>query len=420
MEDRIRQWLEGCRDKGANFLSALIRAASTAGLEQDAQNLMAEKFRSMGMEVDIWEQGGEELINHPCFISPRTEFTGSPNVVGRLKGTGGGRSLIINGHIDVVPPGEPEQWSSSPWSGQIVEDRVYGRGASDMKGGMVSAILAVEALQSLDVKLKGDLLIESVVEEESGGSGTLAAILRGYRADAALIPEPSGMAVYPLQQGSMWFRITLKGLVAHGGTRYQGVSAIEKAMIVIKGIGELERRRNLPLSKEPLFEGLPIPVPINIGRISGGTWPSSVPDLVTLEGRMGVAPGETLEGAKKEMEEALLSLKAIEPWFEKHPPLLEWFGARWLPSSIAPDHPLFLLLLDAYRKVLGQEPEIKASPWGTDGGLITQLTGIPTLVCGPGVTEAAHYPDEYINLNTVLQAAGIYALTVMTWCGVES
>lgn len=420
MENRIRQWLLDHSNEAANFLAALIRAASTAGLEREAQVLMAEKFHTMGMEVDVWEQGGEELTKHPCFFSPRTEFNGSPNVVGRLKGTGGGRSIIINGHVDVVPPGELEQWSGSPWSGQIVDDRVYGRGASDMKGGTVSAILAVEALQALGIKLKGDIIIESVVEEESGGSGTLAAILRGYRADAAIIPEPSGMAIYPQQQGSMWFRITLQGLVAHGGTRYQGVSAIEKAIAVIKGIEELERRRNLPLLKEPLYKGTPIPVPINIGKISGGNWPSSVPDLVTLEGRMGVAPGERLEDAKNEMKAALLSLKAVEPWFEKHPPVLEWFGARWLPGSIAQEHPLFLLLIDAYRKVLGKEPEIKASPWGTDGGLISHLAGIPTVVFGPGVTEAAHYPDEYINLNSVLQAAGIYALTIMDWCGVES
>mgnify|MGYP005848557275 CR=1 FL=1 len=417
MQGPIRQWLQAHATDAARFLSLLIRAASTAGLEREAQGLMAEKLAALGMDVDVWEQGGKELLNHPYFCSPRTNFAGSPNVVGRLKGTGGGRSLIINGHIDVVPPGDLEQWSRSPWSGHIEDGKIYGRGATDMKGGTVAALLAVEALRALGIKLKGDLVFESVVEEESGGSGTLATILRGYRADAALIPEPSGMAIYPQQQGSMWFRITVKGRVAHGGTRYRGVSAIEKAVVVIGQIEELEKKRNSLLSKKPLYQGVPIPVPINIGRITGGSWPSSVPDVVNLEGRMGVAPGERLEDARRELESTLLALGNIDPWFREHPPVVEWFGAQWLPGSIALDHPLMDVLTRNCRKVLGAEPKIKASPWGTDGGLLTQVAGIPTVVFGPGVTEVAHYPDEYIELKSILEAAAIYALTILEWCG---
>ncbi|RJX21426.1 MAG: peptidase [Desulforudis sp.] len=419
IQDQIRQWLEEHAWETADFLSQLIKAASTTGLERPAQELMAEKLRRLGMEVDVWEQGGKELTGHHCFYSPRTEFAGSPNVVGCLKGTGGGRSLLINGHIDVVPPGEPELWRMSPWSGHIEDGKIFGRGASDMKGGTVSAILAVEALQALGFQLKGDIIIESVVEEESGGSGTLAAILRGYRADAALVPEPSEMGVFTEQQGSMWFRIAVQGRVAHGGTRYEGVSAIEKMISVIKRIEELEKQRNDRLSGAPLYRGVPIPIPINIGKIEGGSWPSSVPDLVTIEGRMGVAPSERMEEAQKELEESVLALNKVDPWFSEHPPTVEWFGARWLPGSISPDHPIMDILTDSYRKVLGKEPPVKASPWGTDGGLLTQLAGIPTVVLGPGITALAHFPNEYIELKRILEAAEIYALTIMDWCGVE-
>lgn len=420
MGERIRQWLEQHAEDAANFLSHLIKAASTAGFERQAQELMANKFNKLSMNVDIWEQGGVELTAHPYFFSPRKNFTGSPNVVGVWKGTGKGRSLLINSHIDVVPPGELEQWSASPWSGHIRDGKVFGRGATDMKGGTVSAILAVEAIQSLGIKLKGDLIFESVVEEESGGSGTLATILRGHRADAALIPEPSGMVIYPRQQGAMWFRISIKGRTAHGGTRYQGVCAIEKALIVVKQIAELEKKRNLCLLSDPLYQGVPIPVPINIGKISGGSWPSSVADLVTLEGRMGVAPGEKMEAAQKELEECMLTIKEHDDWFSGFPPVVEWFGARWFPGDISLDHPFMGMLTRAYKEILKTDPQIKASPWGTDGGLLSQVAGIPVIVFGPGVTKVAHYPDEYIEMHKILEAARIYALTMMEWCGVES
>ncbi|KJS78004.1 MAG: acetylornithine deacetylase [Desulfotomaculum sp. BICA1-6] len=415
----LKQWLAEHADEAAGFLSRLIQTASTAGREKEAQELMAEKFRHLGMAVDTWVQGGDDLLNHPHFCSPRTDFTDSPNVVGTLQGTGGGRSLIINGHIDVVPPGEDAAWERSPWSGYVGDGRVYGRGATDMKGGTLSALLAVEALHSLGVKLKGDIILASVVEEESGGSGTLASILRGYKADGAFIPEPSEMVIYPQQQGSMWFRMAVKGRVAHGGTRYLGVSAIENAILVINQVRELEQERNARLADEPLYHGVPIPVPINIGKIAGGSWPSSVPDLVTLEGRMGVAPGENMADARRELEQSMSLLGAKDEWFREHPVQLEWFGARWLPGGIGLDHPLMNALTDAYRLVKNAKPEIKASPWGTDGGLLTQVGGVPTVVFGPGVTAAAHYPNEYIEMKNVLDAAEIFALAIMEWCGVE-
>jgi len=277
----------------------------------------------------------------------------------------------------------------------------------------------VEALHCLGVKLKGDIILASVVEEESGGSGTLASILRGYKADGAFIPEPSEMVIYPQQQGSMWFRMAVKGRVAHGGTRYLGVSAIEKAMLVVNQVRELEQQRNARLADEPLYRGVPIPVPINIGKIAGGSWPSSVPDLVTLEGRMGVAPGEYMADARGELEESVNMLGAKDEWFREHPVQVEWFGARWLPGGIGLDHPLMNALTDAYRLVKNEEPEVKASPWGTDGGLLTQVAGVPTVVFGPGVTAAAHYPNEYIEMKNVLDAAEIFTLAIMEWCGVE-
>lgn len=418
MREQIQKWLEEHREEGTALLQRLVQAPSIAKKEAEAQSVVIEALSNMDLQVDVWEPDGKELQQNPYFCSPRDQFIGSPNVVGILPGTGGGRSIILNGHIDVVPEGDHEQWSHEPYSGAIQEGKMYGRGVTDMKGGLVSFLLAIQAIQQLGVKLKGDVIFQSVIEEESGGAGTLSALLKGYKADAALITEPTHMRIFPKQQGSMWFRILVKGRSAHGGTRYEGVSALEKAITVVNEIRALETERNQRI-EDPLYKQTPIPIPINIGVVSGGTWPSSVPDLVKIEGRMGVAPNEKIEDAQKEMEQCLQQLAAVDSWFEEHPPVLEWFGARWLPGSIDLEHELMNTLVYQYRETTGEEPVIEASPWGTDGGLLTKIGKIPTVVFGPGVTEMAHYPDEYIELDKVFKAAEIIAFTLIQWCGIK-
>lgn len=419
LRSQIHDWLIKNKDTGTRLLQKLVQADSTQGNEKGAQEIVVEALHEMGLQVDIWEQNGDELVQHPYFVSPRKEFKESPNVVGVKKGIGGGgRSLILNGHIDVVPAGDPEQWDHHPYSGKVIEGKLYGRGATDMKGGNVSLLLALSALQQLDIKLKGDVIFHSVIEEESGGSGTLAAILRGYKADAAIIPEPTNMKIFPKQQGSMWFRIHIKGRAAHGGTRYEGVSAIEKALLVVEHINKLEKKRNERVT-DPLYCKVPIPIPINLGKIEGGNWPSSVPDYVKLEGRMGVSPEETMEAAKKEMESWVATLQESDPWFAEHPVVIEWFGARWVPGAIDVEHELMNKLITNYQQIKGEPPIVEASPWGTDGGLLTKVGTTPTIVFGPGVTEKAHHPNEYIEIEKVFEAAEIIALTVIDWCGLH-
>ncbi|WP_232699232.1 peptidase [Brevibacillus daliensis] len=414
-QERIREQLKKDRKEAEELLQTWVREASVQGEEASIQKLIANKLVEMGLEVDEWVMEGDELLQHPYFVSPRTQFEGSPNVVGVWRGTGGGRSLILNGHVDVVPEGDRTQWSLDPFSGEIIDGKIYGRGATDMKGGNLSSLLAIQTLQRLGIRLQGDVIFQSVVEEESGGAGTLSTILRGYKADAALVPEPTNMKIFPKQQGSMWFRLYIKGRSAHGGTRYEGVSAIEKCVKVIAMIQQLEKERNDRL-EDPLYAKLPIPIPINLGVIGGGKWPSSVADLVTLEGRMGVAPGEEMEDAKKEMKAAIDRLSEEDEWFSKHPIELEWYGARWVPGDVEMEHPLMETLISLYPAVVGAEAIIEASPWGTDGGLLTKLADTPAIVVGPGVTQVAHYSDEYIVLDDIFTCAELFALTLLEWC----
>ncbi|WP_147533670.1 peptidase [Bacillus marasmi] len=416
---KAREWLQSNKTKGTSLLRKLVQEGSVRGRESSAQAVVIEKCRELGLNLDIWEIGDEELRQHPKFCSDRTSFVGNPNVVGILQGTGGGKSIILNSHIDVVPEGDLEKWEEDPFSGLIKNGKLFGRGSTDMKGGTAALLLAIEAIQATQIKLKGNVIFESVIEEESGGAGTLACLLRGYTADAALIPEPTNLKFFPKQQGSMWFRINVHGKSAHGGTRYEGTSAIDKAYQIIQKIHQLEKIRNERMN-DPLYEKIKIPIPINIGKINSGTWPSSVPDLAIIEGRMGVAPNETMEAAEKEMESILEELKAVDPWFKEHPPTIEWFGGRWLPGDLDIEHPFVEAVASAYRSVVKKEAKIEASPWGTDGGILSQVGHIPVLVFGPGVTEVAHDANEYIHLKDVHLAAEIIAISILRWCEVAN
>lgn len=416
-QGHIKQWLKENRARGARLLQILVQENSTRGNESSAQAIIIEKCRQLGLILDIWEIGGKDLKQHQAYCCDRQSFAGNPNVVAVLKGSGGGKSIILNGHIDVVPVGDEKNWRHDPFSGQIVSGKLYGRGATDMKGGSVALLMAIESIIASEIKLKGDVIFQSVIEEESGGAGTLATVLRGYRADGAIIPEPTNMKIFPKQQGSMWFRITVKGRAAHGGTRYEGVSAIEKAVIVIQRLQQLEKDRNKQIT-DPLFEKIPIPIPINIGKINSGGWPSSVPDLAMIEGRMGVAPEETIVAAQQEMEACLRELNEQKEWFQENPLQIEWFGGRWLPGNLNSDHPLMKTLSESFVEIKGNDPIIEASPWGTDGGILSTIGDTPVVVFGPGITATAHDANEHIVLEEMFEASEIIALTLLKWCEV--
>lgn len=412
----ISSWLQTNRKQGIQLLQKLVQEPSKRYHEESAQAIVVEKCRQLGLEIDLWELGDDALRNHPYFYCDRKNFKGNPNLVAVKKGSGGGKSLILNAHIDVVPEGNVQDWEDDPFSGVEKDGKVYGRGTTDMKGGSVSLLLAIEAITALHIPLKGDVIFQSVIEEESGGAGTLAAILRGYHADGALIPEPTNLKFSPVQQGSLWFRVTINGKAAHGGTRYEGKSSINLAMKVIVAIERLEEQRNKQWKQHPLYKHTPIPLPINIGKMTSGTWPSSVPEVTVLEGRLGIAPTETMEEAQQSLATLIETMNQRDPWFRIKPIELVWFGARWLPSNLSITHPLVTTVTAQFKRVFGREPEVEASPWGTDGGYLTTVGDIPVLVFGPGETKLAHDANEYIEIDNMLAAAEVIALTILDWC----
>lgn len=400
-------------------IQRLVRIESWGGNETPAQELMSELMSDAGLDLDVWEIDLAEVQAHP-HCSWEIERGRALGVVGSLPGRGDGRSLILNGHVDVVPSGEAGLWTHPAFAAVVRDGRIYGRGALDMKGPLLAGLFALRAIRDAGVVLNGTVHLQSVVGEEDGGLGTLAAVLRGYTADGAVVMEPTGLTVVPVQAGCLNFRVRVPGLAAHGAMREEGVSAFEKLFDVYRAIQELEARRNQRLAGDPLFARYAIPFPISIGTIAGGDWASSVPDHVSVEGRLGVAPGERFESARAELEEAVSDAAARDEWLREHPPTVEWWGGRFLPSQTPIDHPLTASLQAAVLDVLGRATAVEGVPFGADAGLLSAVAKTPAVLFGAGDIRNAHRPDEYVDIAELVQMARVLAVATMRFCGSDA
>jgi acetylornithine deacetylase len=395
-------------------LADLIAIRSLGGQETLAQEYVAQFMDRLGMDVDVWELDFDVLHQHPAF-SMEIERPGAVGVVGAM-GEGGGQSLILNGHVDVVPAGDEAKWSYPPWQATAAEGRVYGRGACDMKGGLACALHAAKAIHDAGVELQGRLLIESVVGEEDGGVGTLAAVLRGYRADGAVVIEPTDLAIAPAQAGALSFRVTVPGFSAHGCVREEGVSAIEKFFPIQQALSELERARN-QTAPHPLYARYQLPYALCIGHVEAGDWASSVADWLVFQGRYGIAPGENLAGARRQFEQAVAQAAQADPWLREHPPTVEWRGGQFAPASIPADHPLVGILTAAYGEATGTPSRVEGMTYGADMRLLVNEGQTPTVLFGPGDVRCSHRPNEFVPVDDLLTATQTLALATVRFCG---
>jgi acetylornithine deacetylase len=415
-DSAIHDAVVGLRTEMTAALQALVRIPSQTGAEGAAQEAMARLMREQGLEVDVWEPDAAALAPYAEFITLDAGFTGRPNVVGVRRGAGSGRSLILNGHIDTVEVGDPEAWTTPPLQGTAAGGRLYGRGACDMKGGLIANLFALVALERARYVPAGDVILESTISEEDGGSGALAAVLRGYVADAALISEPTDLAIVPAHGGSLMFRLRVPGLSAHGATRDEGVSALENFAALHHGLLAFEARRNREIA-HPLYAGMRNKVPINIGTLRGGSWPSSVPEWAVAEGRAGLVPGEDLQTFKAQFAAEVQSLAAADPWLREHPPLIEWLPGQFAPSEIPLDAPLLTTLAAAVEIGTGAPPRIEAVPYGADMRHFVLAGGMPCVMFGAGSARVAHAPDEFIPLAELERAVETVAIFIADWCG---
>jgi len=399
------------------YLRRLIAIPSLSGQETAAQESVAAQMERCGLEIDVWELDFERLRQHPAF-STEVEREHGMGVVGLMGEEAGGRSLILNGHTDVVPVGDESKWHYPPWQGTIADERIYGRGAVDMKGGLCCALFAAKALRDAGVCLKGKLMIESVIGEEDGGVGTLAAVLRGYHADGAVVVEPTELIVAPAHAGALNFRVTVPGRSAHGALREEGVSAIEKFIPVYQALMALERERNQQV-QDPLFARYKLPYALCVGTMQAGDWASTVAESLTFEGRYGVAVGEDIEATRRLLEETVAQAAQSDPWLREHPPLVEWWGGQFEPASIPPDHPIVGAVCGAYDAVTGTAARVEGVPYGADMRLLVNEGRTPTVLFGPGDVRNAHRPDEYAPVAELVTAVRTLALTALRFCGYE-
>ena len=401
-ESRALQSLDS--DACVRLAQDLVRVPSITGNERAVQDLVALMLEEAGLEVDRFEADVDLLKAHPRFPGMEVERTEAVLVAGIL-GQKGDRSLILNGHVDVVPVGDRQAWQASPWSAHIQAGRLYGRGACDMKAGLAVGISAAAALKKSGLPLRGRLTVQSVVGEEDGGIGTFAMAERGYRADAAFVLEPTRLRIIPAQAGALSFRLRIRGRSAHASVRYEGISAIEKFELVEARLRQLERALNQ--EPHPLFRHYPIAYPLSIGRLRAGSWSSTVPDELECEGRVGVPVGMASGEVRRQFADAIADVAQRDAWLSEHPPRFEWTGGQFDAVEVDPGLPAVMALKAAHAEEFGVEPELDGAPYGSDMRLLVHEAETPTILYGPGDIKQAHSTDEWIAVDEIVRAARV-------------
>jgi len=375
-----------------DLLRDMIREASVnpPGGESGCAEVVANKLRGLGLDVELVEKE-----------------QGRTNVVARLKGTRGSPVLLYNGHIDVVPAGNG--WTRDPFGGEIVDGKLYGRGTADMKSGVASMVAAAEAIVKSGARLKGDLLITAVADEETGSEkGTRHLIERGLKADMAVVSEPTDLRVEIAHKGILWAEITTKGKGSHASRPHLGINAIDKMHTIITALKEIEL-----LGWNPLFD-VPQPV-LSVTTISGGTKNNVIPDQCRIEIDRRILPSETPEFARKQIEDAIVRAKAKDPTINA----LFKVQEEWPPMEVNPDALIVQSLVKVVEARTGFRPKLFGKAAGTDAAWLVRDAKIPTVLYGPGDPRLSHTPDEHVALSKVEEAARVFAVVAGDILGVE-
>ena len=432
IKQKVHAWLDSHAGEVVGFLRDLLKIPSvnpwfggdkSLQREGDAQRFMAERMRRLGAEIDMFEPNPAALAKYkggPGYYENRS-FADRPNLAATVKGTGGGRSLMLAGHIDVVPPGEG--WTVDPFGGLVRDGMIYGRGAVDMKGGVAAMTMALEAVVKSGFKPKGDVLVATVVEEESGGMGSLAFVDRGYRADAGIMTESTGMTVAPLCRGILWGRLTVKGRSGHielpqGDWRSGGaVDAIAKARLFLRHFDLMNQDWAL-WRTHPLMT---LPCQILAAQFEAGEYPTAFANSAVVTFNAQYLPRERDDkrlggNIKRMIEEQMAKVAELDPWLKLNPPEIEWLVDADC-AEVPSDHPFVGAMTGALSDA-GVEPRLEGIGFHTDMGWYVN-TGTAMVNFGPGDPRIAHQPDERLAEAELVRASKAIASAIIDWCGAE-
>ncbi|MEL6998205.1 MAG: ArgE/DapE family deacylase [Pseudomonadota bacterium] len=421
LQQQILDAVDAGWDEQLAFTRDLIRYPSLRGQEHTAQEFVFEALRERGYAMDRWAIDVDAIKDHPGFSPVAVPYDNAINVVGtHTPKQATGKSLILNGHIDVVPEGPHDMWSRNPFDPAVEGDWLYGRGGADMKAGIAANIFAADALKRIGLQPAATLYQQSVTEEECTGNGALSALVRGYTADAAIIPEPEDDMLVRANCGVLWFAVEIKGRPVHVREAGTGSNAILSAWTVIEALRGVEAKWNAEKGKHPYFEDLDHPININIGKIAGGDWASSVPAWCRLDVRAAIYPGVEPKDAAAEIEQAIRRAAAGDPFLSNSPPdvIFNGFFAKGyvLEEGTEAEGTLSRSFEQAYE---GERLKSFTTPGYLDGRVFVLYGECPCLVFGPR-SENIHGFDERVSLESVRRVTKTIALFIAGWCGTET
>ncbi|MBP0492786.1 ArgE/DapE family deacylase [Roseomonas indoligenes] len=416
----ILEAVDALQGAAIDRLSDLVRCDSTLGKEAGALELMARNYESLGLTPRRIPTEPEALKDHPGFSPPLISYAGRDNVAAiHTPRERKGRSLALQGHVDVVPEGAADLWITPPYEPSVRDGRLYGRGAGDMKAGIVSYLTAFQALKMAGLQPAAAVQMQAVVEEECSGNGALATMLAMPKTDAVVIPEPGpGMAaMYSAEVGVVWAWVTVTGRPTHVRDMHAGINAIEGAMRIAAGFKDYENERNRAENVHAAFRGVNHPVNVNLGTVEGGEWNSSVPTRARIGLRVGVMLGYSAAQTKADIER-IVAEAATDPGLRGTQVKLEFKGFMADPCGFDMESDIARLAQRAYAEVSGSELRHYPATGLTDGRFFTLYQDTPVACFGPEAQEI-HGIDESVSLSSMHDITRSIALLMAEWCGVE-
>lgn len=398
-----------------HFLRALIAQRSVLGNTNGAMEVAEQLLGDLGMQVERITLDVDMLREQPGFSPPDWSYDGLYNVVGRLPGSGG-RSVVLNGHLDVVPSTPDDHWTHHPWGGDVEAGRLYGRGAADMKSGVSAMLFAVRAVREAGFELAGDVLTQLVMDEECTGNGTLACLASGAVADACIIPEPFGLSMVAAHPGVLWARITVRGRAAHAAVASGAVNSAEKMVPILQALRELEREVNHETRRHPAFAAVEHPLNYNFGQLHAGDWTSSVPEVCTLDVRFSCYPGEDLDEVQHRFAERVAAAARADEWLAHAPPEVRFYGFRAEGVVYDGNSDIARVVASNHQAVTGVPCSRVAATATLDNRFFDLHFGIPSVCYGPSGGQV-HAPDEWVDLESLRNCTKVLAGAVVDWCG---